>query len=345
MEPVKNPTTVEQSTTRNKIACYLKNLSPELLGVRSCQNVEVLELTHGAYNLNYRVRVDGQDFLFRLNIEQQSGLAEQIEYEAQAIRFLSTYNISPKCYYSDSTKTYFEFGILIEEYLHGPYISLVPEEMPEIAELMVRLHSLKPVELPLPLITWDDPLVNNLNQVKRDLAEYESKKTPDRKTIELTKKFLERIWPSVHSNRSLYQPDGINHTDCAIDNFIHTAQGLRMIDWEKPRLDDVSYDVSCFLCEPCQLWCTPLMLSAQGREAFLEHYLRLSQHDPELFCRKVELRIPLVSMHWILWAANRLCDVRDNLMAAELQEVHEPKIIRWERTADIRNIEKLLEVD
>jgi hypothetical protein len=53
--------------------------------------------------------------------------------------------------------------------------------------------------------------------------------------------------------------------------------------------------------------------------------------------------MPLISMHWILWGANRLCDVRDNLMATELQDVKEVKIPRWERIADPRNIEKLLD--
>jgi hypothetical protein len=289
------------------------------------------------------VKVDGRDFLFRINIEQQSGLADQIEYEFHAIRFLSSHQIAPKCYYFDNTRQHFEFGILIEEYLRGPYISLVPEQMPEIAELLVRLHTLKPVDLPL--MVWKDPLMDNYNMVCGDLMEYEAKKTPDEKIIKLTRQFLEKKGPTLPEHRALYVPDGINHTDTAIDNFIHTAEGLKLIDWEKPRLDDCSYDVSCFLCEPCQLWCTTKPLSPQGQEVFLETYIRLSERDPELFRQKVRIRMPLVSMHWILWGANRLCDVRDNLMATQLQDVQEVKIPRWERIADPRNIEKLLETD
>jgi len=75
----------------------------------------------------------------------------------------------------------------------------------------------------------------------------------------------------------------------------------------------------------------------------LETYIHLSKRDPELFRQKVKIRMPLISMHWILWGANRLCDVRDNLMATELQDVKEVKIPRWERIADPRNIEKLLD--
>jgi len=63
----------EETRIRQKIARYLKGLPSEVLGVQSSPVVEVLELFHGAYNLNYHVKVDGRDFLFRINIEQQSG--------------------------------------------------------------------------------------------------------------------------------------------------------------------------------------------------------------------------------------------------------------------------------
>lgn len=334
---------IEPTEIRQKIASYLRNLPPEILAVQKNPTVEILELSHGAYNMNYHVKVDEKDFLFRLNIEQQSGLADQIEYEFRAMRFLNPFGIVPKCYHLDNTKTDFGFGVLIEEYLHGPYISLVAEEMPEIAELLVRLHTLPPSDFPM--IIWKDPLVDNYNQLVQDMAEYEAKKTPDKKIIQLVRKYMDKIEPELPKLRGLYKPDGINHTDTAIDNFIRTNKGLKLIDWEKPRLDDCTYDVCCFLCEPCQLWCTADVLSAEGYEKFMETYIRLSHRDPELFRQKVAIRIPIVAMHWILWSANRLCDVRDNLMASELQEIYEAKVIRWERVANLKNIEKLIETD
>lgn len=331
----------KQRALRETITRYLKHLPSEVLGAQNSPSVEVLELCHGAYNLNYHVTVDGRDYLFRVNIEQQSGMADQIEYEGRAIRFLGQHQIAPKCYYLDNTKQQFEFGIMIEEYLRGPYISLTPDEMPAIADLLARLHAVRPGNLPL--IIWANPLMDNYNMVCEDLQEYEAKKTPDEKIIRLTKQFMRKIRPTLSKYHSLYAPDGINHTDPALDNFIHTTEGLKLIDWEKPRWDDCSYDVSCFLCEPCELWCTAEPLCSQGHEILLETYIRLSNRDPDLFRQKVRIRTPLVSMHWILWGASRLCDARDNLMAAELQNLQEAKIPRWERIADPRNIEKLLE--
>lgn len=332
---------VESIDFRQRISGYLQSLPPEILDVRPNPSVEILELSHGSYNINFHVRVDGKDLLFRINIEQQSGLADQIEYEFRAMQYLYPHQITPRCYYLDNTRKAFDFGILIEEYLHGPYLSLVNDEMPEVAELLVRLHTLPPGNFPM--IAWKDPLIDNYNQLLQDMAEFESKKTPDKTIIRLARKFISKIEPTLPKARTLFKVDGINHTDTAIDNFIRTSKGLKLIDWEKPRLDDCCYDVCCFLCEPCQLWCSPEVLSKQGYETFLDTYIRLSNRDPELFRQKVATRIPLVAMHWILWSANRLCDVRDNLMANELQDIYEAKVIRWERVANLQNIEKVLE--
>ncbi len=330
-----------QDEMRQVIGRYLKNLPPHVLEVGKSPSVEVLELYHGAYNLNYHVKVDGGDYLFRVNIEQQSGMADQIEYEGRAIRFLDKHGIAPKCYYLDSTRKHIEHAIMIEEYLRGPYVSLVPEEMPAIAELLARLHMVRPVNVPL--IIWANPLMDNYDMVYADLREYEGKRTRDAKIVTLTKQFMRQIRPKVSQYCGLYAPDGINHTDPALDNFIRTSEGLKLIDWEKPRWDDCTYDVACFLSEPCQLWCTTELLCPQGHEVLLDTYIRLSNRDPELFRRKVKIRTPLVSMHWILWGANRLCDARDNLMAVELQNLQGAKIPRWERIADPKNIEKLME--
>ncbi len=41
-----------------------------------------------------------------------------------------------------------------------------------------------------------------------------------------------------------------------------------------------------------------------------------------LFREKVRVREPLVSLHWIFWGLNRLCDLKDQTTVSALQEVH-----------------------
>ena len=148
----------------------------------------------------------------------------------------------------------------------------------------------------------------------------------------------------VADRSSLFKADSLNHTDVAFDNFILTPEGLRLIDWEKPRVDDHSYDLCCFLSEPAQLWCSPVVLHSEEKKSFLQNYARLSGHDLDLILEKVRIREPLVSLHWILWGAAKLCDLNERRTAPELIQAHAAKIIRYERIADPANIEKLLDI-
>jgi thiamine kinase-like enzyme len=287
------------------------------------------------------VVVNGKRFVFRINIQQQSGLADQIDYEFRVMKFLEPYQITARVFHCDNTKSHFEFDVLIEEYLEGPWVSLTVGEMPAIAALLVRLHSLETSSLQL--ITWRDPLMDTRRLVEMDLAEYKSKKSAKARVISLTENFLKIMTPRVIKKRGLFSPGGLNHTDVAIDNFVNTTQGLKLIDWEKPRLDDCSYDVCCFLAKPAQLWCTPRVLSQKGRETFLREYIRLAGVDEDLFREKVQVREPLVAIHWIFWGMNRMCDLKDQTTASALQQVHEERVSRWERIADPLLIEKLIE--
>ena len=64
--------------SEEKIAHYLKRLTPKTLCLDSIDHVKIFNMTPGAYNLNYHVEVNHRKFIFRINIEPQSGLANQI---------------------------------------------------------------------------------------------------------------------------------------------------------------------------------------------------------------------------------------------------------------------------
>lgn len=324
-----------------KIERYLKNLPPGVFGVRNTDSIEFLDMTSGAYNLNFHVRVNQKEFIFRINIEQQSGLSNQIEYEYKVLKFLEGHNIAPKTYYVDNTLKSFDFGILIEQYLDGPYLSYEEAQIIEVAELLVKLHSLPLVDVNF--IIWQDPLGATSDLVKDDMLNYEARKTCDKKVIHLARELMSRTRTNIEDKRHLFHADSLNHTDVVPDNFIKTSDGLRMIDWEKPRVDDCTYDISCFLSEPAQLWCSRKVLNSANRESFLNTYSRLSGKKKDLLSEKIRIREPLVSLHWILWGAIKLCDLRDSRTAPELLEAHEEKTVRYERIADPVNIEKLLE--
>lgn len=326
---------------RQKIEQYLGDLPPGVLDARRADSIQILEMTPGAYNLNFHVRVNGREFVFRINIEQQSGLANQVEYEFGVLKFLEGHRLAPKAYHCDNDRNHFDFGVLIEDYLEGPHLSLEDEEIPEVAELLVRLHSLPRGDKPF--MIWTDPLADTYDLVRRDLIGYEAKRASGKKTISLAERLLARAEGSLDRYRQLFEASSLNHTDVVCDNFVKTSQGLRLIDWEKPRVDDSTYDICCFLSEPAQLWCSQRVLTPEGRETFLNTYARLSGKKEDCLREKVGIREPLVSLHWILWGATKLCDLRDRRTVPELLQAHEEKAVRYERIAHPENIEKLLE--
>jgi thiamine kinase-like enzyme len=331
---------VKASAFENKIVEYLEQLPVRVLGQEPVESIEILDMTPGAYNLNYHVRVNERKFIFRINIEQQSGLSNQIEVEFGVLKFLEGRRIAPRGLHCDDSKTYFDFDILIEEYLEGPHLSL-GQDVSAVADLLARLHALKPENLSC--VTWKNPLRDTYALVRGDLEKFEAHKSASREMITLTKKILKRAETAVNDCGHLFQADCLNHTDVACDNFINTAEGLRMIDWEKPRLDDYSYDIGCFLSEGAQLWCTEEILTLGERDRFLQTYAQKSGKDLERVLEKNKIREPLISLHWILWGSTKLCDLKDHRTIPQLVAAHEEKIQRYERLAVPQNIQKILD--
>jgi thiamine kinase-like enzyme len=329
------------SNMQENITRYLEDLPPDLLGLRDIGSIEVLQMTPGSFNLNFHVRVGQKEFIFRVNIDQQSGLSNQIEYEFSVLKFLEGYRIAPTAYHFDDSRKHFDFDILIEEYLEGPALSLQKAFLPEVAELLTRLHALDPAGMPF--VIWQDPLASTFELIHGDLTGYESTLSPDRKTISLAKKVLATSETQLNKQRHLFQADSLTHTDLCCENFVKTAAGLRLIDWEKPRVDDYTYDICCFLSEPAELYNSRTALNSEERKCFIDAYAGLSGKNPDHLMEKVNMREPLISLHWILWAATMLSNLRDCRTSPELVKAHEEKIVRYERVANPENIERLIE--
>ena len=326
-----------------KIERYLRGLPPAHLNLGSIDSVEIIEMIPGSYNLNFHIQVNQKEFIFRINIEPQSGLSQQIKYEFKVLKFLQNHRLAPKAYHFDDDLQYFNFAILIEEYLEGPYLTLENDNVSKAVDLMVRLHSIKPQAMTF--LVSKDPLPDTFELARNDLIHYESKKSARKKIIDLAHQLLTKNEAAVTKHRHLFQAESLNHTDVGCDNFINTAEGLKLIDWEKPRVDDCSYDIGCFLSEPVQKWCSQKVMNSEERIHFVIDYANLSGKDSDLIIEKVSLREPLISLHWILWGATKLCDLENHQTSSSLLESHEKKRARFEHIADPENIEKLLAVN
>ncbi|MDM8540568.1 phosphotransferase [Desulfococcaceae bacterium HSG9] len=261
--------------------------------------------------------------------------------EANQSSNLRIQSLAPHVYHIDNNRQHFDFDILIEQYLEGPPLTLEKFQLPKVAAVLAKLHSLRLDGMKF--ITWQDPLEDTYNFVKKDIAHYEIRKTAEQEIITLTEQILKKIRPRVLKTNLPFKAVSLNHTDAVCDNFILTPQGLRLIDWEKPRQDDCTYDLSCFLAEPAQLWCSDHVLDTEEREDFITEYARLSGKNAELLRQKVRIREPMVALHWMLWGATKLCDLREARTTLELLEAHEEKTARYETLSQVESFEKLLE--
>lgn len=325
---------------RQKIESYLRQLNPRVLGLDSMEHVHVGEMIAGDYNLNFRVEIPPKKFIFRINIQPQSGLKNQIEYEYRVLKFLENKQIAPKAYCCDTTKNRFNFDILIEEYLDGNYLDYEKKSLREMARLLATLHTV-PIEKESFFVRWKNPLQCNYESVAGELQDYGKRKTSDGKIVSLGRTLLREFEKTMVKDAPLFTANSITHTDTVCDNFIKTGEGMRIIDWEKPRVDDCSYDICCVLSEPAELWSSERTLTEEERNFFIESYCHFKGDNPSQLMEKVRTRIPLISLHWVLWAAGRLCDVKENKIPKELM-IQQKDVSRYEKVATPEHIAKFL---
>ena len=85
-------------------------------------------------------------------------------------------------------------------------------------------------------------------------------------------------------------------------------------------------------------------MSSADQQVFLQTYARSRKQDLDLLAEKIKIREPIVSLHWTLWGAIKLCDLMEHSTARELLKSHKEKLVRYERLAHSNNVEKLLEM-
>ena len=81
-------------------------------------------------------------------------------------------------------------------------MSLQKEYLPEVAELLTRLHALDPAGMPF--VIWQDPLAGTCELIRGDLTGYETALSPDPKTISLAKKVLATSETLLNKQRHLF---------------------------------------------------------------------------------------------------------------------------------------------
>ena len=182
----------------------------------------------------------------------------------------------------DTTPAGLPYGLLIEEFLPGrPLDYLDPADLSRAAQTLARLHAFRLPEADATLLRIERPLSMYLQFGREMLAPYRAAPNASGEVLRILDAVERTLSAQAHLEDSHFPSSerGVVHTDVQAHNFIVQAAETRLVDWEKPMLDDPTYDLCHFLAPTTTRWKCGVTLSEPAQESFMEAYLSAREQD------------------------------------------------------------------
>lgn len=310
----------------------------DALGLAPGASATLAFLAQGEYNINYRLlQGDATHCVLRVNVGSQIGQrgGAQIAYEAAALRLLGPHGVAPRLLYVDDTLAALPYGLLAMEYLPGsPLDYASPAQITAAASTLARLHSIAtPPESPF---IRRRALHDDLAEGREWLAPYlVCERAPAHLRV-LFAELLQHAAASAERDAGRFPaPFALVHTDVQAHNWIvgpPPARACTLVDWERPLIDDPTYDLAHFLIPTTTQWKCGVTFTEAERAHFLAAYAAARPDlDPSELRERLRARLPFILLRAIGWCAGawveytgpgRAIDNRDTLAKIEeyLQE-------------------------
>lgn len=265
---------------------------------------EFILLGSGEYNINYTFnsKVYDKKLVLRIATDSQIGLENQIEYEYQALKLLSSTNKTPKPIYCDNSKQLIPYGFLIMEYLPGVHLDY-KENLKQAADVLADIHNIS-ISENNNLIRPKDPIQEIY---KECLIMFEKYKKSKYMCVE-TKSDIEHL---LEKGRNIKNIDigkrTIINTELNSGNFLINGEGASnyIIDWEKPLYGYAAQDLGHFLAPTTTFWKTDDILSKEEIDFFIKEYCNKSnqyKNEKELY-HSVKNYISINCLRGITWCS------------------------------------------
>jgi len=291
-----------------KVQTYLASTDFSGVSMVEGKTFEISPLAQGEYNLNFLLSSGSTTLVFRLNIGTQIDRGDQIQYEYRALKLLEESGVTPKPYFVDDTREFFETGILIEEYLPGEPLDY-GRDLLSAAKLFAKIQNVTVSDEDNHLIREDAPLSLIYEECRNLLQKYFESPLAD----PAIKSYLTDLisWAGeARAKERYYQEDPcpcIVNTEVNSGNFIVNRErdSLHLVDWEMPRWGDPSQDLSHFCSPLTTLWKTSYRMTERDKRAFLQAYSESisDTHLRDTLHERVRLRDPFVYLRGISWSA------------------------------------------
>lgn len=275
------------------------------------KNTEVTFLAQGEYNINFLLQTAAQKYVFRVNTGSQLQLTNQIKYEFDSLKVLEKSGVTPRAFFVDDTRSFFDYGILIMEFLKGEPLQY-DRDLHKAAHIFSKIHSL-PIEKNNHFIVEDKLFQARIEEGERLLANVWDSPFVAKEVKFIFDKLLD--WTKANLDKEQYFLENpwhvINNTEVNSHNFIISNEHSYLIDWEKPVISDPAQDLTQFMAPTTTLWKTDYLLSKDEKDAFFQTYVNgLTSGDNHIRDR-VHLYTPYLLLRALGWCAYALVEYQN----------------------------------
>lgn len=265
-------------------------------------------LAQGEYNINYLIETQKSKIVFRINTASQLKLDNQIKYEYDALKFLSSSGVTPKPLFLDDSKSELPYGLLTMEFLEGEPLDY-KTDLKKAAGIFGKIHSLK-----LPR-THNFIVEENIYSARIAEGTWLLENIWDSKFIskevkDFFKAFL--TWAEKNKDGESYFVKNkihvVNNTEVNSSNFI-IGKNNYLIDWEKPVISDPTQDLTQFLSPTTTRWKTEVVLSETEKLSFFTEYCKVANENGlnitvDEIKKRVSLYQPYLYLRALAWCAH-----------------------------------------
>jgi aminoglycoside phosphotransferase (APT) family kinase protein len=261
-------------------------------------------LAAGEYNANYLVESESGLRVLRINHGSQLGLGDgQIGYEYKVLQALASSGVTPKPLACHRDPEPLGGGALLMGYLPGEALDY-RRDLEHAAYIFARVHA---VPVPDGLVVQADPVKDIARESEGLLNRFPDH--PLKKACREIQSYSDTVLELADRTRSLFAKEKrcLVNTEVNSGNFLISAAGAFLVDWEKAVESYRYQDLGHFLVPTTTLWKSDVLLTADEKIQFLRAYHKkagLKMDLGELIekTRMMEKTILLRALSWCYMA-------------------------------------------
>lgn len=289
---------------KGEIVNYLKqNYIIEKLNIQ--KDFSVKFLAQGEYNINYVIEDCINKYVFRVNTGSQLGLENQISYEYGSLKRLEASEVTPKVYFVDDSKSFFNYGILVMKFLDGKPLDY-NKDLYKAASIFSKIHSIKLNERDYSnFIVENNIFEDRIREGTRLLVSFLKSCHVSKEIKSFFYRFQQYLEDNKHKEKYFIENKWhvINNTEVNSHNFIIGDKKNYLIDWEKPVISDPCQDLTQFLAQTTTLWKTDYILSKEEKENFFKVYEEKLEGGKKDIRERVQMYTPYLYFRALSWCA------------------------------------------